>query len=159
MECPECGAVISDADLFCGECGAVLAEPLSEEFVEASAPEPGGELAPPPAPDPTPTFAPAARDSRANAAYILGIVSIGLAAISCIPLVSFVSCVGPVTGIIAIILGAIVKRDVVAQGGLEEDRKKAHQGMMLGIVGTVLYFVMAVVGLVLSASIGILSEM
>lgn len=159
MECPECGAVISDADLFCGECGAVLADPLSKELAETAAVDLDGKVAPPSAPDSPPTFAPVVRDSRANAAYILGIVSVGLAAISCIPFVSFVSCVGPVTGIIAIVLGAIVKRDIVAQGGLEEDRKRAHQGLVLGIVGTVLYFVMVVVGLILGLGIGILSEM
>lgn len=159
MECPECGAVISEEDLFCGECGAVLAPSLSDLSTIEPGTAPEAEPPQPPAAVVAPDFGPAVHDTRANAAFILGIVSVGLAVISCIPFISFVSCMGPVTGIIAIILGVIVKRDVVARHGLEEDQKKAHQGLILGIVGFVLYFVMSLMGLMLGIGISFLSEM
>jgi len=138
VKCEECGSIVSDEDLFCGVCGAVVDVPPLEAPAGDSAPtvlgEPGASVA----------QAPAASDSRANAAFVLGIISIGLAVVSCIPFVNFASCLGPVIGIVAVVLGAIARRDIDVQGGLEGDRKKAQQGMIMGIVGFVLYMVMIV---------------
>jgi hypothetical protein len=84
-------------------------------------------------------------NSRARASFILGITSVVLAVLSCIPFATLFSCGTPVVGILAIILGSMAKREIEARGGLEQDRKKAHQGMILGIMGTVLFFVFLVV--------------
>ena len=150
MRCTECDSIVSDDDLFCGVCGAVVDVPTAAVPAGTAAPAGPGALSAP---------VPATRDSRANTAYILGIISIGLAVVACIPIVSFVSCLGPVLGIIAIALGAIAGRDIDARGGLEQDRKKARQGMILGIVGFVLYIVAIVAGIALGVGLGILSEL
>jgi hypothetical protein len=73
--------------------------------------------------------------------------------------VSIVSCVGPVIGIIAIVLGSIAGRALDTRGGSEQDRRKARQGMILGIVGIVLYAVMFVLSMVLGIGFSILSEL
>ena len=146
MKCDECGAMMSEDDLFCSECGAVLsvpALPTQEEVQESAAPA---------APDIT-------RDSRAGAAYALGIVSIGLAAISCIPLVSVVSCMGPIAGLAAIVLGALVKRDSRTLAIQEHDRRRAHQGLVMGIAGIAIYALAAIVGLVLGLGFNVLNEL
>ena len=158
MECPECGALASDDDLFCGECGAILTTAMADELAD----EPALDLPlapPPPAPPPDPSrYAPAARDSRARIAFILGIVSIASVVLICLPFFGMIGCIGPVIGIVAIVLGAIVKRDIDARGGLEEDRKQAHQGMIMGIVGTAIYFVFLVIGILFSIGIGFLDS-
>jgi hypothetical protein len=166
VQCPECGAPVSENDLFCGECGAVLsdlqAEPAAEPAVELPVQAPVARVSSSPplyqAPPGPPPYAPAARDSRANTAYILGIVSVALAVLSCVPFVSVVSCVEPLVGLAAIVLGAVVKRDVDAKGGLEEDRKKANQGMILGIVGTVLWIALFVISFALGLGLGLMEE-
>lgn len=158
MECPECGAVASAEDLFCGECGTVLADPLSGGAAGGGA----VDLPPPPvlpSPPPPPARARPAQDTRANVAFILGIVSIGAVVLSCMPFFGITGCVSPVTGIIAIILGAVVKRDIEARGGLEGDRQKAHRGMVLGIVGVALYCVFLAIGIVFGIGLSILSEL
>jgi hypothetical protein len=150
---------VSEQDLFCGECGAILSAAVLEDPVAAPAPKSFVEQATPPSHGGRRDRAPAVRDSRANAAFILGIVSIALAVVSCVPFVGFFSCMVPVVGIIAIVLGAISKRDIEARGGLEEDQKKARQGMIMGIVGTILYVVLLVGGLVLGIGFGVLNEL
>ena len=140
MKCTECGAPAAEQDLFCGECGAILAPagggPVMTDDL-AVPDSPSGPVYYEPAYD-----ASAAPDSRARVALILGIVSIGSVVLTCVPIFSLViSCVGPVVGIAAIILGVIVKRDVRARGGLEQDWKRANLGMLLGVVGLALYFV------------------
>ena len=146
MKCHECGTQASDQDLFCGECGAILAGPLPEE--QAGAPTPEWEKEPvSPAPAPHAALnAPPARDSRANAAFVLGIVSIVLAAASvCLPISGIFACAAPIPGIIAILVGAIAMRDIKARGGAHDDWKRARLGMILGIVGTALYLVLMVI--------------
>jgi hypothetical protein len=151
MKCTECGTQASEQDLFCGECGAILAP---------AAGEPTGTLdlpleSIPPAAAPEPAYyepaydAPAAPDTRARVALILGIVSIGSAVLTCAPIFGLIGCIGPVVGIAAIILGFIVKRDIRARGGLEQDRKRANLGMILGVAGLVLYFVFVAFTIVL----------
>jgi hypothetical protein len=158
MDCPECGALASDDDLFCGECGAILATAMADEQVD----EPALDLPlapPPPAPPPDPSlYAPATRDSRARIAFILGIVSIASVVLTCLPFFGMIGCIGPVIGIVAIVLGAMVKRDIDARGGLEEDRKQAHQGMIMGIVGVAIYGVFLVIAIVFSIGIGLLDS-
>jgi len=162
MRCPECGTQASDEDLFCGECGAILAPALPDEPVdvptfdwpdEAAARTPLDLL---PEPSPPPSTA-AIRDSRANVAFILGVVSVGSIVVSCIPFLgSLIGCFGPVAGIVAIILGALVKRDVRAQGGPQEDWKRAHLGMILGIAGIAIYGVLLVIGILFGVGAGLL---
>jgi hypothetical protein len=69
------------------------------------------------------------------------------------------TCTAPLPGIIAIILGAIAKRDIKARGGAQQDWRRARLGMILGIVGTVInlvifaVFMLAVLGMGLSDGI------
>jgi hypothetical protein len=87
------------------------------------------------------------------------VVSAASIVASCIPIVgSLISCVGPVAGIVAIILGAVVKRDIKARGGLQDDWKRAHQGMLLGIAGIVISGVLLVIFVLLGLSAGLLGE-
>jgi hypothetical protein len=168
MECPDCGTLTLEDDLFCGECGAILAPPpLEEPALEpltdsplAPGVEPGGDWAAERVVEPPTLGSPAAartiRDSRANAAYILGIISIALVAAYCFPFGGVLSCIQPVVGLSAIILGAMAKRDIKARGGQEADQKRAHQGMILGIVSTAIYLVLIAVALVLGVGGSIL---
>jgi len=166
MQCPDCGAAISENDLFCGECGATLIDPaLAETAAEPEAAPPvEPEIEPVPA---SPSVQPQMeRDQRATAAYVLGIVSLVLVATSCLPLFTFAACfggllgcLGPIAGLVAAVLGAIVQRDIDAHGGLEENRKKARQGMIMGIVSIVIYVLLIVVGIVVGFGAGILSEL
>lgn len=158
MNCPECGALASTEDLFCAECGAILASSPPESAADPPALDLPLEPLPPPPRSSRPAYAPAGRDSRANIAFILGILSMGSLLLSCLPFFGLVGCIGPVIGIAAIVLGAVVKRDIEARGGLEADRKRANQGMILGIVGTALYFVFLVFGLVLGIGAGFLNS-
>jgi predicted nucleic acid-binding Zn ribbon protein len=137
MHCPDCGAPASEDDLFCAECGAILfAEPEVEQ-----------DTTPPL--EVSPSHAPAERDSRANVAFALGLASLGLALAYCIPFISIFTCIQPLVGIPAILVGAIARRDIEARGGFETDRKRAQQGMILGIVGTALHLVLFVLGILL----------
>lgn len=120
---------------------------------------PGETEAAPPVGAPAQPDAQARRDPRANTAFVLGIVSVAMAVVSCVRILGFVTCIGPLAGIAAIVLGAIVKRDIDARGGLEQDRAKAQQGLVLGIVGTILYFVLIGMSMVLGIGLGILGEM
>jgi hypothetical protein len=130
---------------------------FQEEAGAVSAPESPPYYAPTP-PDPTP-FPSTRRDSRANTAYVLGIASLALAALSCVPFVSVFACVEPIVGVIAIILGSMVKRDIDTRGGSAQDRRRAHQGMVMGIVGTAIFFVLMLVTVIMGVGLGFLGEM
>jgi hypothetical protein len=165
MRCPECGTLASDEDLFCSECGAILAPSLPGEPVDVPAFDALDETATPPPLDlpletsPLPST-PAVRDSRANIAFILGVISAASIVASCIPIIgSLIGCFGPVAGIVAIILGAVVKRDIKARGGLQDDWKRAHQGMILGIAGIAIYGVLLVIGVLFGVGAGLLGEL
>ena len=186
MQCPECGATYTEADLFCGECGAVLSAPIPEgstpqpatgepwesamgpearsqdlTFEPLTEPESDVAIHLPPAPEPyhPPSYPTTAQDSRAIVAFVLGIVSLGLLVISWVPCVNVIGCFQPVVAIAAIVLGAVVRRDIDAKGGLQEDRRKAHQGMVMGIVAIAIYVVLGIVSAVLGLGLGILGEL
>lgn len=145
MHCPDCGAPASENDLFCAECGTILlVETETERDTALEVEVPLG-------------YATAERDSRANVAFVLGLVSLVLALAYCIPIVSIVTCIQPLAGIPAIIVGAIARRDLEARGGPEKDRKRAQQGMILGIVGTTLYAVLFVLGILLGIGLDLMS--
>jgi hypothetical protein len=159
MICQECGTPASGEDLFCGECGAILDSPMPEEQAGApisdKMPEPAS-----PAPPPRSSFdAPPARDARANAAFVLGIFSIVMAVVAaCLPMSGLFACIGPIPGIIAIVLGAIAQRDIKARGGAQEDWKRARLGMILGIVGTAIFFLMLAIIILFSLGISMLES-
>ena len=158
MKCQECGAPATGEDLFCGECGAILAEPHPEEQTSSPVPDWVEEPASPTPPPRASLNAAPARDPRANAAFILGIVSIVSVAAACLPLSGILTCMAPLPGIIAIILGAIAQRDITARGGAQADWKRARQGMILGIVGTALYLALLAIVILLTFSIGVMES-
>jgi hypothetical protein len=146
MKCQECGTPASGEDLFCGECGAILAAPQPEEETSSPIPEWEQESATPTPPPPASFDTSPAPDGRAKAALVLGIASIGLAVVAaCLPVSGIFACAAPIPGIIAIVLGAIAMRDIKAHGGAHADWKRARLGLILGIVGTVFYLVVAVI--------------
>jgi predicted nucleic acid-binding Zn ribbon protein len=148
MHCAECGAPASDDDLFCSECGAILAvEPATTSETNLPA-EPLAGSAP----------VRATRDQGASVAFILGLASVGLAVVYCIPIVGILACFQPLVGIAAIIVGAVARRDIQARGGPEPDRKRARQGMILGIISTVLFFALLVLGVLFGVGLGVLGE-
>jgi hypothetical protein len=63
-----------------------------------------------------------------------------------------------VLGVFAIALGALVRRDVSARGGLEADRRRAQQGMILGIVGAALSVALTTLSVVLGIGLSLLGE-
>lgn len=155
MQCPECGAPYTDADLFCSECGAVL--PPFDAQVGAGTLSAGS----PPVDDSSaPGFAaPAARNPRANAAFVLGIVSLALLVVSLTPCPAVFSCFQPVVAVVAIVLGAMTRRDIDVKGGLEADRKRAQQGLVMGIVALVVFAVLSLIGILLSVGLSVLGEL
>jgi hypothetical protein len=66
---------------------------------------------------------------------------------------------GPIAGLAAIVLGALVKRDSRTLGIQEQDRRRAHQGLIMGIVGIAIYALAAIVGLVLGLGFNVLNEL
>ena len=62
-------------------------------------------------------------------------------------LLSIVACLGPITGIAAMIVGRNAKRDIESSGGRLEGSGMAAAGFWTGLVGTVLV-VLAVLGIV-----------
>ena len=158
MKCQECGTPASGEDLFCGECGAILASPPPEEQANAPSPEPVAEPVSPAPPLRASFDAPPARDSRANAAFVLGIISIVGVVAACLPLSGIFTCMAPIPGIIAIVLGAIAKRDIEARGGEQADWKRARTGMILGIVGTSIYVVLLAIVILFSLGISMLES-
>jgi hypothetical protein len=154
MKCSECGTRASEDDLFCGECGAVLPTFDPDAVVSAGAAPDRGVPA-----DTAPDSAAKGRDPRAQASFVLGIVALGLSSISwCLPVVSIFGCLSPVAALVAIILGAVAKRDIARQGGLETDRRKAQQGLILGVVSLVVLVIVGVLILVLGVRASILNE-
>jgi len=101
-------------------------------------------------PDPVYDVLRAVPDTRARIALILGIVSIGSVVLTCLPIFGLIGCIGPVVGVAASILGFIVKRDVRARGGLEQDWKRANLGMLLGIASLALSIAFLVFAIVLN---------
>ena len=154
MNCPECSALASDEDLFCGACGAILADPQAKDPADVSP----ADTSPAPVAYSPPPSTSAIPDSRARVAVILGLVSIGSVLITCLPLFGLLGCFSPVVGISAIVLGSIAKQDVRAHGGHEADWKRAQQGVILGIVGVALYVVVMAVWVVLGLGRGVLGE-
>jgi hypothetical protein len=155
MKCHECGAPASEQDLFCGQCGAILTDPVPEEPADAPAYDQAPMGSAPAVAMPV-NDAPAVPDTRARIALILGIVSIGSVVLTCLPFFGLIGCIGPVVGVAAIILGFIVKRDVRARGGLEQDWKRANLGMVLGIASLALSIAFLVFAIVLNIGQGML---
>ncbi|MGD2041969.1 MAG: hypothetical protein PVH11_14165 [Anaerolineae bacterium] len=153
MKCTECGTLASENDLFCGECGAVLPTFDPEMVVGA------GE---PPAPEPAGTVddpVPAGRDPRAQASFVLGIVALGVSLFWCLPIPGAFGCLSPVAALVAIILGAVVSRDIGLKGGLDADRKRAQQAIVLGVVSLVVFVVVGVLAAVFGVGLSILNDL
>jgi uncharacterized membrane protein HdeD (DUF308 family) len=139
---------------------------VADDLAAADAPAVGApdapleSIRPAAAPEPAvyePAYdAPAAPDTRARVALVLGIVSIGSVVLTCMPLFGLLGCIGPVVGIVAIVLGFIVKRDIRARGGLEEDWRRANLGMVLGVAGLVLYVLSLAFTIVFGLGMGFL---
>jgi hypothetical protein len=79
--------------------------------------------------------------------------------VSWVPCINVIGCFQPVVAIAAIVLGAVVRRDIHTKGGLQEDRRKAHQGMVMGIVAIAMYVVLGMVSALLGLGLGILGEL
>ena len=75
------------------------------------------------------------------------------------PCVDVIGCFQPWVAIAAIVLGAVVRHDIDTKGGLQKDRRKAHQCMVLGIVAIAIYVVLGIVSAVLGLGLGILGEL
>ncbi|MGD9375955.1 MAG: zinc ribbon domain-containing protein [Anaerolineae bacterium] len=153
MKCAECGTPASENDLFCGECGAVL--PTFDPEVAAGVGEP-------PAPVPPGTVdgpISARRDPRAQASFVLGIVALGVSLFWCLPIPGAFGCLSPVAALVAIILGAVVSRDIGLKGGLDADRKRAQQAIVLGVVSLVVFVVVGVLAAVFGVGLSILNDL
>jgi hypothetical protein len=145
--------VAKEGEAFCGECGASIG---SEIPISSPTPPPSSE----PSFGPGPSFTPiAGPNQKAQIAFWLGIVSVVLDVLSCRSPISFIGCIGPVVGIIAIVLGYLAKQEIETQGGTEGDRNKANQGMIVGIVGTVLPIVLFILTVVFLLGMSFLAEM
>lgn len=69
---------------------------------------------------------------------IIGIISVFMILTSCCVLPFFTGVTGTIFGIAAIILGAMAKKKIKEEGGLESQGKMASAALILGIIGTVL---------------------
>jgi hypothetical protein len=65
----------------------------------------------------------------------------------------------PVAALVAIILGAVVSRDIGLKGGLDADRKRAQQAIVLGVVSLVVFVVVGVLAAVFGVGLSILNDL
>jgi hypothetical protein len=102
LECSNCGAVLLEADLFCGECGAprpAVALPSEPSSVDQAATE---STAAPPRVSPSPASEPARPTSRQGPWHIIVIALSVLSVLLC------------VVGVIAFLLFGLTESDVAS---------------------------------------------
>jgi hypothetical protein len=123
--CPSCGSAVSPGTTFCSQCGARV------DNVPASAPA-GGYY--------DPYAAPAYRQSSgvATASLVLGIISVVMSLMSCIPIVSYCTCIAvPIMALIGFIMGIVGLSNPAGKG-------KATWGIILSIVAVIICVVLVV---------------
>ena len=84
---------------------------------------------------------------------MLGVVSVVLSLVACLPVVAWCSVLEPVTAIVAIVLGIVGR-----SSGNEADRSKTTWGIVLGIAATIIWIALLILGLIFGIGLVIFSE-
>jgi hypothetical protein len=135
-----CGAQVPEGNAFCNECGTrVDGEP-------ASAPD-GGYYTPyaPPA-------VPGQSVGLATTSLVLGIISVVMSLISCVPFVSYCTCIAvPIMALIGVILGFVGISNPAGKG-------QAVWGIVLNILAVVICIVLVILYALGLVTLSILQE-
>jgi hypothetical protein len=139
--CPNCGAQVPEGNAFCNECGARVGG------VPQSTPD-GGYL--------DPYAAPVAQGGSgggmATASLVLGVASVVMSLLSCVPFVSYCTCIAvPVMALIGVILGFVGISNPAGKG-------QAIWGIVLNILAVVICIALVVLYALGLVTLSVLQE-